>query len=185
MCNNDKNGNKYPQGIQIHPESKLEEIIKETNADTCAMAYSDLPYDTVQALAARSNAAGCNFVQLAPKNSMVESVKPIVAITASRTGVGKSQSTRYVAKYFKAKGLKVAVVRHPMPYDKNLNSQRCQVYRTMEDMDKYNCTIEEREEYFNHIKEGNLLFAGVDYPMILREAEKEADIILWDGGNNE
>jgi predicted GTPase len=106
---------------------------------------------------------------------MLESSKPVIAVCASRTGVGKSQTTRYIAEYLKSKGLKVAAVRHPMPYDKNLLSQRCQRYEKEEDMDKYHCTIEEREEYDRHIATGTLLFAGVDYQMILREAEKEAD----------
>lgn len=174
MCNNDKNGNKYPKGLKIYPESQLEELIAEHNVDTCALAYSDLSYETVGTLGARVNAAGAKFVQLPPHLTMVRSTKPVISICASRTGVGKSQTTRYIAAYFKKKGLKVAAVRHPMPYDKDLNSQRCQRYETMEDMDKYNCTIEEREEYYGHIKEGTLLFAGVDYPTILREAEKEA-----------
>jgi len=185
LCNNQLNGNRYPTGLEIRPESTLEQLIQETEATTCALAYSDLKYDTVQSLASRVNAAGCKFVQLPPKFTMVPSTKPVVAICASRTGVGKSQTTRYVANYFKNKGLKVAVVRHPMPYDKDLLSQACQRYEKLEDMDKYHCTIEEREEYFRHIEDGNLLFAGVDYPTILREAEKEADVILWDGGNND
>lgn len=146
---------------------------------------SKLSYDTVQKLASRVNASGCKFIQLPPVLTMVESTKPVVSVCASRTGVGKSQTSRYIARYFKGKGLRVAAVRHPMPYDKDLLSQRVQRFETEEDMDKYNCTIEEREEYFGHIRDGTLLFAGVDYPSILREAEKEADLILWDGGNND
>ena len=185
MCNNHLNDNLYKNGLDIYPEASLEELIKRFEADTCSLAYSDLPYDTVQSLASRVNAAGCKFVQLSPKMTQVESSKPVVAVVASRTGVGKSQTTRYVANYYKNKGLKVAVARHPMPYDSDINSQRCQRYEVMEDMDKYRCTIEEREEYFRHIEDGNLLFAGVDYEMILRQAEKEADIVIWDGGNND
>jgi predicted GTPase len=185
MCNNDKNGNLYPQGLKIYPESQLEDLIQRNEATTCALAYSDLSYDTVQSLASRVNAAGCQFVQLAPIQTMIPSTKPIVSVCASRTGVGKSQTTRFVAEHYKKKGLKVAVVRHPMPYDKVLNNQRCQRYERLEDMDKYNCTIEEREEYFRHIQDGTLLFAGVDYPMILHEAEREADVVIWDGGNND
>ncbi|GAX10449.1 hypothetical protein FisN_21Lh147 [Fistulifera solaris] len=185
MCNNDLNNNRYPNGVKIFPEDKLEELVARFGATTVAMAYSDLSYDTVQSLASRANAAGCKFVQLPPHLTMVESSKPVISVCASRTGVGKSQATRYVAKYFKDKGMKVAAIRHPMPYDKNLLNQRCQRYEKMEDMDKYDCTIEEREEYFRHIEQGTLLFAGVDYPMILREAEKDADIIIWDGGNND
>lgn len=185
LCHNDMNGNKYPNGLDIFPEDDLEDVIARTGANTCVLAYSDLAYDTVQKLAARVNAAGCKFVQLPPHMTMVESTKPVVAVCASRTGVGKSQTSRYIARYFHSKGLKVAAIRHPMPYDQNLLSQRCQRYETESDMDKYKCTIEEREEYFGHIRDGTLLFAGVDYEMILHEAEKEADIILWDGGNND
>lgn len=149
------------------------------------MAYSDLSYHTVQSLASRVNAAGCQFIQLPPAATQLKSIKPLVSIVASRTGVGKSQTTRWVANYYKNKGLKVAAIRHPMPYDKDLTFQRCERFETMEDMDKYRCTIEEREEYYRHIEDGTLLFAGVDYEMILREAEKDADLILWDGGNND
>jgi predicted GTPase len=144
-----------------------------------------LPYPTVQSLASRVNAAGCQFIQLPPALTQLKSTKPLVSIVASRTGVGKSQTTRWVANYYKEKGLKIAAIRHPMPYDDDLNFQRCERFESMEDMDKYRCTIEEREEYFRHIEDGNLLFAGVDYEMILREAEKDADLILWDGGNND
>jgi predicted GTPase len=185
LCHNDLNGNLYPHGIQIYPESMLEELIVRYGATLCALAYSDLSYTTVQSLASRVNATGCQFVQLPPAWTQLTSRKPVVAIVASRTGVGKSQTTRYVARYYKSLGLKVAAVRHPMPYDKNLNSQRCQRYQTMADMDKYRCTIEEREEYYRHIEDGTLLFAGVDYEMILRLAERDADVILWDGGNND
>jgi predicted GTPase len=178
LCNNELNGNLYPDGIRIFPEATLEDLIHRTNATTCALAYSDLSYDTVGSLASRVNAAGCKFVQLPPAATMVASKKPVVAVCASRTGVGKSQTTRYVANYFKNKGLKVAVIRHPMPYSQDLMSQRVQRYEKESDMDKHNCTIEEREEYWKHILDGNLLFAGVDYPSILREAEKEADGML-------
>jgi predicted GTPase len=175
LCNNHLNGNLYPNGIKIHPEATLEELIRQTKANTCALAYSDLSYETVGSLASRVNAAGCKFVQLSPVHTMVESTKPVIAVCASRTGVGKSQTTRYIANYFKEKGLKVAVIRHPMPYDQDLLSQSVQRYEKESDMDKYHCTIEEREEYWKHILDGNLLFAGVDYPSILKEAEKEAD----------
>lgn len=175
LCNNDLNGNLYPEGIQIYPEATLEDLIRQTKATTCTLAYSDLKYDTVGSLASRVNAAGCKFVLLPPELTMVESIKPVIAVCASRTGVGKSQTTRYIANYFKDKGLQVAVIRHPMPYDKDLLSQSVQRYEEVEDMDKYHCTIEEREEYWKHILDGNLLFAGVDYPSILKEAEKEAD----------
>lgn len=185
MCKNHLNNNLYPNGLKIFPENSLAELVQRFGANTCAIAYSDLSYDTVQSLASKANAAGCKFVQLPPAFTQLESTKPVISICASRTGVGKSQTTRYVAKFFKDKGLKIAVVRHPMPYDKDLNTQRIQRYEKMEDLDKYHCTIEEREEYYKHIQEGNLLFAGVDYEMILREAEKEADVVIWDGGNND
>jgi predicted GTPase len=185
MCQNDKNGNRYREGIQIFPEDQLEDLIERFDVDTCALAYSDLSYDTVQALAARVTAAGASFVQLPPKLTMLPSCKPLIAICATRTGTGKSQTTRFVADYLKKKGKKVAVVRHPMPYDQVLLDQRCQRYEKLEDLVKYKCTIEEREEYELHIEEGNLLFAGVDYEMILREAEKAADVVIWDGGNND
>lgn len=161
----------------IYPEDDLEKLVKQFDATTCALAYSDLSYDTVQSLASRVNALGCKFVQLPPSLTALPSSKPVIAICATRTGVGKSQTTRYVADYLKKMGKKIAVVRHPMPYDQVLLKQRCQRYEVVEDMDKYDCTIEEREEYELHIQEGNLLFAGVDYEMILREAEKEADIV--------
>lgn len=185
LCNNAHNKNSYPKGIEIFDEANMESLIETYKVDTVALAYSDLPYDTVQSLAAQANACGCKFVQLPPKLTMLTSTKPVIAVCASRTGVGKSQTTRYISKYYKGKGYTVAVVRHPMPYDKDILSQRCQRYQTIEDLDKYYCTIEEREEYYPHIMEGTLLFAGVDYEMILRQAEKDADIVIWDGGNND
>lgn len=185
MCHNDKNGNLYPEGVMIYPEEQLEELIERFHATTCAMAYSDVNYNTLQSLAARANAAGCKFVQLSPKTTMLASCKPVIAVCASRTGTGKSQTTRYICEHLKQTGKTVAVIRHPMPYDEALLRQRCQRYETIEDMDKYDCTIEEREEYQLHIEAGNLLFAGVDYEMILREAEKDADVVIWDGGNND
>lgn len=165
----------------IYPEEQLEELIERFQATTCAMAYSDVNYNTLQSLAARANASGCKFVQLSPKTTMLASTKPVIAVCASRTGTGKSQTTRYVCEHLKQAGHSVAVVRHPMPYDKVLLRQRCQMFQEIADMDKYDCTIEEREEYQLHIEAGNLLFAGVDYEMILREAEKEADVVIWDG----
>jgi predicted GTPase len=185
LCNNDKNGNRYPNGLMIYSENELESLIKKFDATMCALAYSDLNYDTVQSLAARVNAAGCKFIQLPPKLTQLKSSKPIVAICATRTGTGKSQTTRFIADYLKKQGKKIAVVRHPMPYDQVLLNQRCQRYEVLDDLVKYKCTIEEREEYELHIEEGNLLFAGVDYEMILREAEKDADVVIWDGGNND
>ena len=185
MCNNDKNGNRYPEGLKIYPEHMLEELIERYQVTTCTLAYSDISYDTVQSLSSRVIAAGAKFVQLPPKFTQIPSVKPVIAICATRTGTGKSQTTRFVADYLKRAGKKVAVIRHPMPYDRVLLKQRCQRYESLDDLIKYNCTIEEREEYELHIEQGNLLFAGVDYEMILREAEKDADVIIWDGGNND
>jgi predicted GTPase len=185
MCNNSKNGNRYPEGIKIYPEAMLEKIIDHYYVTTCALAYSDISYDKVQSLASRVTSAGAKFVQLPPKLTQLPSSKPVIAICATRTGTGKSQTTRFVADYLKNRRMKVAVVRHPMPYDRVLLRQRCQRYETLDDLVTHHCTIEEREEYELHIEAGNLLFAGVDYEMILRQAETEADIIIWDGGNND
>jgi len=185
MCKNDVNGNRYPEGLMIYPEDDLEELILSFGANTCALAYSDLSYATAQSLASRVNATGCKFIQLPPSLTQVKSTKPVIAVCATRTGTGKSQTTRFIANYLKDHGKKIAVIRHPMPYDKNLLKQRFQRFEVLEDMVKYNCTIEEREEYELHIEEGNLLFAGVDYEMILHEAEQDVDIVLWDGGNND
>lgn len=185
MCNNHKNGNSYPNGLMIYDQNDLEALIEEHGATMCALAYSDISYDSVQSLAARVNSKGCKFIQVPPSLTQLHSSKPVVAICATRTGTGKSQTTRAIADYLKKKGKKIVVVRHPMPYDKNLLDQRCQRYEVLEDLVRYKCTIEEREEYELHIEEENLLYAGVDYQMILREAEKEADIVLWDGGNND
>lgn len=185
LCHNDKNGNRYPNGLMIYNEQDLEKLIGDFGATMCALAYSDLNYDIVQSLAARVNASGCKFIQLPPALTQLHSTKPIISVCATRTGTGKSQTTRFIADYLKKHGKTVAVVRHPMPYDQVLLNQRCQRYEVLEDLVRYKCTIEEREEYELHIEEGNLLFAGVDYEMILREAEKEADIVIWDGGNND
>ncbi|KAL9181338.1 hypothetical protein ACHAXT_010143 [Thalassiosira profunda] len=185
MCRNDLNGNRYPEGLMIYSEQDLEALIERFGATMCALAYSDLNYDTVQSLAARVNAAGCKFVQLPPVLTQLRSTKPLIAVCATRTGTGKSQTTRFIAEHLQKQGKTVAVVRHPMPYDEVLLNQRCQRYEVLADLVKYRCTIEEREEYELHIEEGNLLFAGVDYEMILREAEASADVVIWDGGNND
>ena len=177
-------GDKYPNGIPIHDENELEDLIKKHNVKLVTLAYSDLPYNYVMMQAARVNAAGAHFQLLSPHDTMIASTKPVIAVCAVRTGCGKSQTSRRVSEVLSEKGKKVAVLRHPMPYG-DLTKQICQRYETLEDMDKHECTIEEREEYEPHIKAGNLLFAGVDYETILREAEKEADVILWDGGNND
>jgi predicted GTPase len=177
-------GGLYPEGIPIYPESDLIPLIKERGIQQVIFSYSDVPYSYVMGKSAEVNAAGADFRLLGPEATMVESSKPVISICAVRTGCGKSQTTRYVSALLQDKGKRVAVIRHPMPYG-DLVEQRVQRFAAMEDMDKHRCTIEEREEYEPHIKKNTVVFAGVDYEAILREAEKEADIILWDGGNND
>ncbi len=177
-------GESYPEGIPIHDESQLEELITKYDADEVIHAYSDLPHATVMHLASRALAAGADFTIQGPKATEIKSTKPLVSICAVRTGCGKSQTTRRVSEILQAAGLKVAAIRHPMPYG-DLAKQAVQRFATLEDMDKHECTIEEREEYEPHIAAGNIIYAGVDYEAILRQAEQEADIILWDGGNND
>lgn len=177
-------GSLYPQGIPIHPEDQLESLIRQHNINLAIFSYSDVPHEYVMHMGARVNAAGANFGMIGTARTMLPSSKPIVAICAVRTGSGKSQTTRHVASSLRAMGRKVAVCRHPMPYG-DLTKQICQRFAALEDMDRYECTIEEREEYELHIRAGNLLFAGIDYEMILRAAEKEADVVVWDGGNND
>jgi len=177
-------GPKYPEGLMIHDESKLEELINEHDADLVTFAYSDVAHETVMHQSARVNATGAEFCLLGANQNMVESTRPVISICAVRTGCGKSQTTRRVAEILKEAGKKVAVIRHPMPYG-DLAKQAIQRFAALEDLDKHECTIEEREEYEPHIMAGNVVFAGVDYEGILREAEKEADVILWDGGNND
>jgi len=177
-------GRLYPDGIPIYSEEELPDLIKNYNADYVVFAYSDVPHIYVMHKASLAMASGANFLLLAPKDTMVKSNKPLIAIGAVRTGSGKSQTTRYIAKILKSMGKKIAVIRHPMPYG-NLLEQRVQRFETLEDLDRYHCTIEEREEYEPHINMGSVVYAGVDYGAILAEAEKEADIILWDGGNND
>ncbi len=177
-------GDLYPDGIAIHPESRLEELIAELNVERCVMAYSDVSYAYVMGLAARVNAAGAEFAMLGAAQTMLRSSKPVVAVCASRTGAGKSQTSRAVVKLLREAGKRVAVVRHPMPYG-DLAAQRVQRFETEEDLVRHRVTIEEREEYEPHMAAGSVVFAGVDYEAILREAEREADVILWDGGNND
>lgn len=177
-------GERYPNGIPIEPEEKLAELIERHDVDQVAMAYSDLPYEEVMHKAAIANAAGADFRIMGPKHTMLVSAKPVIAVCAVRTGCGKSQTSRAVTSILKSMGKRVAAIRHPMPYG-DLRKQICQRFATLEDMDRHECTIEEREEYEPHILAGNVVFAGVDYEKILREAEKETDVILWDGGNND
>lgn len=178
-------GPKYPNGIPIFQEERLEDLIRELNVDLCTLAYSDLAYAEVMHKAARAASAGAAFTLLSPHQTQLKSKKPVIAICATRTGCGKSQTSRYLAKILKDMGLKVAAVRHPMPYGGDLTKQVCQRFEKLEDLDLHECTIEEREEYEPHIMAGNLVYAGVDYQKILTEAEKEADVIVWDGGNND
>lgn len=177
-------GKLYPEGIPIYPEEELEKLIKEHSVDKVVFSYSDVSYKYVMNRSARVNAAGATFSLLGLKDTMIKSTKPVIAVCAVRTGCGKSQTTRHVSKILKSMGKKIAVIRHPMPYG-DLVKQQVQKFETIEDLKKHECTIEEMEEYEPHIVNGSILFAGVDYEKILREAEKAADIILWDGGNND
>ncbi len=177
-------GESYPQGIDIYPESRLIELIEKFDVHDVYFAYSDVPYRTVMSKSAEVMNAGANFILLGPGETMLKSSKPVVSVCAVRTGCGKSQTTRRVAAILKEMGYKVAAIRHPMPYG-DLVAQRVQKFENLEDLKKHKCTIEEMEEYEPHIKAGITVFAGVDYQEILREAEKIADIILWDGGNND
>ncbi len=177
-------GKLYPKGIKIYEEKVLPSLIKKLKVDTCILSYSDLSYDQVMQKASLVNANGANFLLLSPEHTMLKSTKPIISVCAVRTGCGKSQTTRYIAAILKKSGLKVALIRHPMPYG-DLKEQIVERFATMKDLDKYKCTIEEREEYETTIKNGFIMYAGVDYEKILRQAEKEADVIIWDGGNND
>jgi predicted GTPase len=177
-------GKRYPEGIPIYDEADLPRLIGELKVDEVAFAYSDVSHETVMHKASAVLAAGADFRLDGPRDTMIESSKPVIAVCAVRTGCGKSQTTRKVSQYLKEMGKRIAVIRHPMPYG-NLTKQVCQRFACLEDLDKHECTIEEREEYEPHISRGNLVFAGVDYEKILRAAEAEADVILWDGGNND
>jgi len=177
-------GKLYPNGIPILAEDDMEKIIKEKNVDVVVFAYSDVPHEHVMHLASRAHAAGADFWLLGPESTMIKSSKPVIAVTAVRTGSGKSQTSRKVFRLLRDKGLKVVSIRHPMPYG-DLVKQKVQRFASYEDLDKYECTIEEREEYEPYIDMGGVVYAGVDYEAILREAEKEADVIIWDGGNND
>ena len=177
----------YPKGIPIFAESDLVKLIKDLKVDDCVFSYSDVPYPRVMNMSAVVNAAGANFMLLGPKETMVKSTKPVIAIGATRTGCGKSQTSRRVVELLMAKGLKVVAVRHPMPYG-DLNEQKVQRFATVADLKKHKCTIEEMEEYEPHVVRGNVIYAGVDYEAILRAAEKDpdgCDVVLWDGGNND
>jgi predicted GTPase len=177
-------GSFYPEGIPIYSEAELLRLIKELAVDQVIFSYSDVSYAYVMRKSAEVMAAGADFRLLGRRHTMLKSVKPVVSIGAVRTGSGKSQTTRAVSRILKGMGKKVAVIRHPMPYG-NLVKQNIQRFATLDDLDKYQCTIEEREEYEPHINTGTIVYAGVDYEAILRQAEQEVDVVLWDGGNND
>jgi len=177
-------GPKYPNGIPICSEEELPRLIREHDVDQVVFAYSDVSHEYVMHKASQVLANGADFRLMGPKTTMLKAEVPVVSVCAVRTGSGKSQTSRQVAKILKNKGLKVAAVRHPMPYG-NLRRQVCERFASLADLDKYECTIEEREEYEPHIENGIIVYAGVDYEKILREAEGEADVIVWDGGNND
>ncbi len=177
-------GDSYPKGIPIYPESELDRLVTELDVDQVVFAYSDVSHAYVMDKAAQILAAGADFRLLGPKATLLESSLPVISVCAVRTGAGKSQTSRRVADILREQGKRVVTVRHPMPYG-TLADQVCQRFSSYEDLDRHNTTIEEREEYEPHIDRGGVVYAGVDFGVILREAEKEADVILWDGGNND
>ncbi|VVB68472.1 Cyclic 2,3-diphosphoglycerate synthetase [Candidatus Norongarragalina meridionalis] len=177
-------GKEYPDGIPIEDEARLTELIKKHGVDDVVFSYSDLSHEQVMHIGSTVLAAGANYVLLGPNATMVKSTKPLISVCAVRTGSGKSQTTRRVCEVLKKMGKRVAAIRHPMPYG-NLAEQAVQRFAAYSDLDKHKCTIEEREEYEPHIDRGNVIYAGVDYEKILRQAETEADVIVWDGGNND
>lgn len=180
-------GKLYPKGIPIVAEEDLVKLIKEKNVQDCVFSYSDVQYQHVMRLSSIVNAAGANFMLLGPNETMIKSKKPVIAVVATRTGCGKSQTSRKVVEYLMGLGLKVVAVRHPMPYG-DLVAQKVQRFAKVEDLKKHKCTVEEMEEYEPHVVRGNVIYAGVDYEAILRDAEKDpdgCDVILWDGGNND
>ena len=177
-------GRLYPAGIPIYPESELVSLIRELKVDEVIFAYSDVQHEYVMHKASQVLAAGPDFRLMGAKETMLQSKVPVVSVCAVRTGAGKSQTTRRVSDILRKMGKKLVVVRHPMPYG-DLVKQACERFATYEDLDKYECTIEEREEYEPHLERGSIVYAGVDYERILRQAEQEAEVILWDGGNND
>ena len=177
-------GELYPNGIPIHDESKLVDLIAEHDVEEVVFSYSDITHEYVMHKASQVLAVGAHFKLLGGEQTMIQSSKPVISVCAVRTGCGKSQTTRKVAEILKAEGKQVAVIRHPMPYG-DLAKQGVQRFTTLEDLEKHDCTIEEMEEYEPHIIRGTVVFSGADYEAIIREAEKEADVILWDGGNND
>ena len=177
-------GSMYPKGIRIYDESELTRLIKELGVAEVVFAYSDVSHEHVMHKASEALAAGANFVLLGPDDTMLEATVPVVAVCAVRTGAGKSQTTRAVARILRENGKRVVAVRHPMPYG-DLTAQRVQRFATLEDLDRHKVTIEEREEHEPHVNAGTVVYAGVDYGEILRQAQEECDVLLWDGGNND
>ena len=177
-------GERYPEGIPIHDESMLTQLVREQEIDDVVFSYSDVSHAFVMHKASQVQAAGANFVLPGPRATMLTSTVPVISVCAVRTGSGKSQTTRAIAELLKQAGKRVVAVRHPMPYG-NLAAQRVQRYATLEDLDRYDTTIEEREEYEPHITSGTIVYAGVDYGAILEQAQAECDVLLWDGGNND
>jgi predicted GTPase len=177
-------GPRYPEGVPIHPESELEELIRRLRIDQVVFAYSDVSHETVMHKASLVLACGADFRLVGPRASMLKSKVKVVSVCAVRTGCGKSQTTRRVLRVLRGMGRRAVAIRHPMPYG-DLVRQKVQRFASLADLDLHRCTIEEREEYEPHIAEGGVIYAGVDYAAILAEAEKEADVIVWDGGNND
>ena len=177
-------GTRYPDGVPIFEERELESLISRLKVQTVVFAYSDVRHEHVMHMASRAVGAGADFMLLGFDSTALKSRKPVVSVCAVRTGAGKSQTTRAVCTKLQARGRKVVAIRHPMPYG-DLAKQKVQRFATLEDLDRHDCTIEEREEYEPHIKNGTIIYAGVDYAAILADAEKEADVIVWDGGNND
>ena len=180
-------GKLYPDGIPIHAQQDLEKLIADLEVDDCAFSYSDVSYQHVMSVGAIVQAAGANFVLLGPRDTQIESSKPVISVCAVRTGSGKSQTARRIIEILMEKGLKVVAIRHPMPYG-DIAAQKVQRFAELSDLEKHNCTVEEMEEYEPHVARGNVIYAGVDYEAILRAAEKDqggCDVILWEGGNND
>ena len=177
-------GKLYPKGIPIHPESELLDLIKKHKVQEVIFSYSDVTFNYVMTKGAMVNAAGASFKMLGYEETAIKSTKPVIAVVAARTGAGKSQTSRKVIEVLMGMGKKVVAIRHPMPYG-DLVKQKVQRFATIADLKKHKCTIEEMEEYEPHVSRGNVIYSGVDYEAIVREAEKEADVILWDGGNND
>jgi predicted GTPase len=177
-------GPRYPEGVPIHSEADLPRLIRELSVDQVVFSYSDVSHETVMHHASLVLACGADFRLIGPQATMIESKVPMISVCAVRTGCGKSQTTRRVLRLLRAKGRRAVAIRHPMPYG-DLVKQRVQRFASLEDLDRHDCTIEEREEYEPHIAEGGVIYAGVEYGAILAEAEKEADVIVWDGGNND